>query len=361
MTAYLDNAATTRVRSEVLEAMVPHLRGTYGNPSSIHAAGRQARRVVEDARELIADRLRVQPLQIIFTSCATEANNLALFGSGAKRLAVSAIEHESVLKPAQRLEAEILPVDGGGRVQWRETAAELVSIMMVNNEVGTIQPVAELAERVHAIGAQLHVDAVQALGKVAVDLPASGADLVSISSHKIHGPKGAGALVALRPERLTPVMFGGSQAFEKRAGTENVAAIAGFAKAVELAVRDLAQMSRVEKLRDRLESGLLSKIAGARVNGDPRRRAPHISNLQFPGIDGEALLMALDGRGVWVSSGSACAALGTEPSHVLVAMGLPPEAVKGSIRFSLALDTTDAEIDEALAVVPEVVNALRGR
>lgn len=358
MTAYLDNASTTRLRPEVLQAMLPVLRDVHGNPSSIHAAGRRARRVIEDARELIADRIKVSPLQVIFTSGATEANNLALFGTAPKRLVASGIEHESVLRASQRFSDVVtLPVDAQGRVSRidleRALPASLVSVMMVNNEVGTIQPVAELADVAHAHGALMHVDAVQALGKIPFDFPSIGADLASLSSHKIHGPKGVGALIVRDAARVRPILYGGAQEFEKRAGTENVAGIVGFAKAVELAFRDLPSMARVAALRDRLESSL-----GGSVNGDPSRRAPHISNLRFDGVDGEALVMALDGKGVCVSAGSACAALGTEPSHVLQAMGLSPDAVRSSVRFSLALDTSDDEVDEALRAVREVLENL---
>ncbi len=362
MTAYLDNAATTRPRPEVLEILAHHSKTAFGNPSSIHGPGRQARRVIEDARERIADRFNVSPLGVIFTSGATEANNLALLGLAPKRLVISSIEHESVLQAARRLgkqgaDLRQLPVDGAGRVSieslHQALPADLVSIMAVNNEVGTIQDTAAICSLAHDRGALVHVDAVQALGKMRIDFPA---DLISISSHKIHGPKGVGALISRHPERLSPILHGGSQEFEKRAGTENVAGIAAFAKAFELA----QPSDRIEGLRDRLESGLLSKIPGSRVNGDVRCRAPHLSNLQFDGIDGEALVMALDARGIWVSTGSACAALGTEPSHVLAAMGLSPAAVRGSIRFSLAHDTTESEIDEALSVIPGVVSTLRG-
>jgi cysteine desulfurase len=368
MTLYLDNASTTRIRPEVLEVMAPLWKGAYGNPSSMHSAGRHARRVIEDSRERIAAALNVSPLQIIFTSGATEANNLALFGSSPSRLVTTAVEHESVLHAARRLsgqgvDVDIVPADGSGRIRPPDVEralsrpTSLVSVMWVNNEVGSIQPVGDVAALARGAGALLHVDAVQGLGKLPWDV---SADLASISSHKIHGPKGIGALIVRDPARLRPILLGGAQEFEKRAGTENVAAIAGFSLAVELAIRDLpTQASRVARLRDRLESGLVSKTPGAAVNAASSLRAPHVSSIRFEGIDAEALLMALDGRGVCASAGSACAALGTEPSHVLVAMGLDPRQVKGSMRFSLAHDTTEGEIDEAVSIVSEVVASLR--
>jgi cysteine desulfurase len=364
MTAYLDNASTTRPRPEVLEAMAAV---GYGNPSSVHAPGRQARRAIEDAREKIADGFRVRPRQVIFTSGATEANNLAIAGTAPGRLSVSPIEHESVLQTARHLArrgttVHFMSVDSSGRVDPSSIGdGSLVSVMLVNNETGVIQPVAEIARRARAAEAQVHVDAVQALGRVEFDIESLGVDLLSISSHKIHGPKGVGALIARDPEAIRPVLFGGAQEFEKRAGTENVAGIVGFARAFELAREERPVAApRVAALRDRLESGLLERVRGSAVNGDRAGRAPHISNLRFEGVDAEALMMALDGRGVWISAGSACAALGTEPSHVLAAMGLDPAAVRGSVRFSLSSDTTERDIEEALEAVPAAVAALRG-
>ena len=360
---YLDNAATTRIRPEVRAAMEPFLDLDFGNPSSLHAAGRKARRALEDARETIADRLGGDPKEFVFTSGATESNTLAIVGvaeahrSRGDHLITTTIEHPSVLETFARLERQgfkvtRIPVDAEGLVDPARIAAAvtpmtvLISVMAVNNEVGTQQPIASI--RKAAPGVVLHTDAAQAVGKVPVSV--RDADLVTFSAHKIHGPKGAGGLWIRKGTPLSPQFVGGGQEFERRAGTENVAGAVGLATAVRLAVP-----GRIEQLRERLREGL----PAARVAGSPDRRAPHLLNVSFEGVDGEAVILALDAAGVCVSSGSACASGSTKPSHVLIAMGLPPDAVKSSVRFSLSEMTTDEEIDGALRAVTRVVDRLR--
>lgn len=362
--AYLDNAATTRLHPEVRAAMEPFFGPVFGNPSSLHAAGRAARKAIEDARESIAARLGADPREIFFTSCATEANNWALFGvveaMRGSRVATSSIEHPSILEACRVLERRgvsvtRLSVDRHGRVDPGSLPdADLVSIMWANNEVGTLQPIAEIARQRRAL---LHTDAAQALGKVPVSL--EGIDLLTFSAHKIHGPKGVGGIFVRKGTPIAPLLVGGGQEFEKRAGTENVAMIVGLARAVDLAVRDRERnAARMESLRHRLLRGF-EAIPHVSVNGHPTDRLPGILNVSFEGVDGEAVILALDAEGVCVSTGSACAALGTEPSHVLRAMGLSPDLTRASIRFSVAADTTDEEIDRALETVPRVVDRLR--
>lgn len=369
---YLDNAASTRMLPEVKAAMEPFLGAEFGNASSIHAAGRRARKAVEDAREKVATLLGGDPKEVLFTSCATESNNLALAGaaealrSRGDHVVTSAIEHPCVLEAGARLEqagvrVTRVPADSRGLIDPSQVARAvsprtvLVSVMWVNNEVGTVQPVGEI--RAACRGAVFHSDAAQAVGKVPVSV--RDVDLLTISGHKMHGPKGVGALWVRKGTPLSAQLVGGGQEFERRAGTENVAGIVGLAAAMERAVRGLeANARRVAALRDRLERGLLS-VPGARLNGDPARRAPHLSNVAFEHVDGEAVILSLDAEGVCVSSGSACASMSLEPSHVLRAMGLPPDLARGSVRFSLSALTTDEEVDRALAVVPPVVERLR--
>jgi cysteine desulfurase len=353
---YLDNAATTQVRPEVRAAMEPFLDRDYGNPSSLHAAGRRARRALEDARELAATVLGADPKEIVFTSGATESNALAIAGvaeaHGGGHLVTTAIEHPSVLATFERLEKQgwkvtRVPVDGSGLVDPARVAAAvtpktaLISVMRVNNEVGSIQPLAAI--RKAAPGVTIHTDAAQAVGKVPVHL--RDADLVTFSAHKIHGPKGVGGLWVRKGTKIAAQLVGGGQEFEKRAGTENVAGAVGLATAMKL-----AGPGRMAELRERLRRGL-----GAPVDD----RAPHILNMAFDGVDGEAAILALDAAGICISSGSACASGSTKPSHVLTAMGLPPDVVKSSVRFSLSMLTTDEDIDGAIGIVPKVIERLR--
>lgn len=361
---YLDNAATTRLLPEVKEAMD---RAAPGNPSSIHAAGRAARKQVEDARETIAEIVGSDPKEVLFTSGATEANNLAILGTveRGRHVVTTAVEHPSVLEASAALEgSEVtrVPVDGEGRVDPKEVEraitprTQLVSVMLGNNEVGTVQPVRELAEIARTRKVLFHVDAAQACGKMRLRLEG---DLLTLSAHKMHGPKAVGALVVRRGTRLRPQLFGGGQEFERRAGTENIAGILGMARAQELADRNLdARVALMERLRDRLREGL-SRIPDVRFNGSRRASMPHILNASFRGVDGEAVIIALDAEGICVSSGSACASQSLEPSHVLVAMGLSAEEARGSVRFSFGADSTEADVEAALAVVPRVVERLR--
>lgn len=364
---YLDNAATTRVRPEVRAAMEPFLDREFGNPSSLHAAGRRARRALEDAREKVAAILGADPKEIVFTSGATESNALAILGaaealrSRGDHVVTSAIEHPSVLETVARLEKQgwrvtRVGVDGAGLVDPVRVAAALtprtvlVSIMTVNNEVGSVQPMAAI--RKAAPGVVLHTDAAQAFGKVPVNV--RDADLVTFSAHKMHGPKGTGGLWVRKGVPLAPQQSGGGQEFERRAGTENVAGAAGLAAAMSLA-GDPAPMAG---LRDRLQRGL-EAFGGVRVAGPSDRRAPHLLSVSFEGVDGEAAILAMDAAGLCVSSGSACASGSTKPSHVLQAMGVPADVSKSSVRFSLSTFTTAEEIDAAIAIASKVVDRLR--
>ena len=364
---YLDNASTTRLRPEAREAL---RSAPYANPSSIHAAGRAARKAIEDARETLADLYGGDPKGLTFTSGATESDNLALFGAAealrarGNHLVVSSVEHPAVLETAAELakggfEVSHAPVDGDGRVdvaaleRLLTPRTILVSLMAANNEVGTIQPVAEVASLCRARRIVFHSDAAQAAGKVALKFEA---DLVTLSSHKLHGPRGAGALYVRPGTPLAPRQVGGGQEFERRAGTENVEAILGFAAAAKAMESDRRETTaRVERLRARLESGLRA-ASPMRVNG---RGLPHILSVTFPGCDGEAMVIALDAKGLCVSSGSACASQSMVPSHVLLAMGRSAEETRATVRFSLGWDSTEADVDGAAALVPSVVARLR--
>jgi cysteine desulfurase len=374
---YLDNAATTRVLPEIAEAMREALTGRYGNPSSLHGAGREARKGVEDARAYLARALNAAPPEIVFTSGGTESDNLALFGTAralagkGRHLVVSAVEHPAVLLAARALEAEgfaltVVGVDGEGRVSPDDVARALrpdtilVSVMHVNNETGVVQPVAEIARLAKARGAVVHTDAVQAFGKIPVDVKALGVDLLTVSAHKIHGPKGAGALYVRKGAALRPVQTGGHQEWDRRPGTENVAGIAGFAAAAERAGRDLpGRVAAARALRDRLERGIAGRIGRARVNGGGAERSPYILNASFEDAEGESMLIALDLEGVCVSTGSACSSGSATPSHVLHAMRLSREEAQGSLRFSFSEETTAEEIDAALGALERVVARLR--
>jgi cysteine desulfurase len=369
---YLDNASSTRPLPEVRAAMEPFLSGEYGNPSSPHAAGRRARKALEDARERIARAIAASPKEVVLTSGATESNALALLGAAealrpkGDHVVTTAVEHPSVLESVARLERQgfritRLPIDREGLVDPASVAAALtprtvlVSVQWVNNETGAVQPIGAI--RKAAAGAVLHSDAAQAAGKVPLD---ADVDLLTLSAHKLHGPKGAGALRVRKGTPLAPQLAGGGQEFERRAGTENVAGAAGMAVALEAAVRDReANAVRMASLRDRLRAAL-AKAGGMREHGPRDARACHLLNVSFEGVEAEPLVLALDAEGVCVSSGSACASLAAEPSYVLRAMGLPPEAVKGAVRFGLSLLTTEAEIDEAASVVAGAVTRLRG-
>jgi cysteine desulfurase len=372
---YLDHNATTPLDPRVLEAMVPVLRDTFGNASSIHWYGQQARAALDRARGEVAALLGCSPSEVVFTGSGTEADNLALQGLARaareprRKVLYAAVEHHAVLHTARSLAedgwpVEAVRVDAEGRLDLGDLEDRLddrtavVAVMMANNETGVVQPVAEVVRLARARGASVHCDAVQAAGKLPLDLRALDVDTLAISAHKIYGPKGAGALFVRRNTKLRPFLRGGAQERNRRAGTENVAGIVGFGRAALLAREEgAADAARLAVLRDRLEA-LLAEGAGARPNGGGVRVA-NTSNLSFEGVEAESLLMALDLAGVAVSTGAACAAGAVEPSHVLRAMGLRPERVQGSLRFSLGRGTVADEVERAAAVVVEAVTRQR--
>ena len=374
---YLDHNATTPVHPAVADAVAEALRSQFGNASSVHAFGQAAKAALDDARGSVAALVGGQPSEIVFTSGGTEADNLAIRGvaeagpADRRHLIASAIEHEAVLHTLKALSARgwrttLLPVDSRGvvdpaeleRALTPETA--LVSIMHANNEIGTLQPIAELAGVARANGVRVHVDAVQSAGKVPLDVRALGIDFASISAHKFNGPKGAGALWVRRGSRVVATMTGGRQERNRRAGTENVPAIVGLGVAARIATEELESTAAgYRTLRDRLESGILEQVPGTVVNGAPAPRVPNTTSMSFDGVEAEALLIALDLEGVAVSTGSACSSGTLEPSHVLRAMGFPARRVQSSIRFSVGLGNTAAEIDHVLAVLPGLVGRLR--
>ncbi len=373
---YLDNSATTRIDELVLEAMLPCLQDNFGNPSSIHVYGQEARAVVEKARRSVAELLGADTREIVFTSGGTESNNAALWGifrSGYRtgnHIITTKIEHPAILATCKSLEqagAEVtyVPVDSSGRLNPDAIAAAirkstiLISVMHANNETGVIQPIEQISEIARAHKIVMHTDAVQSVGKIPVNMPDLGVDLLSLSGHKIHAPKSIGVLYVRKGTKMIPFMTGGSQERKRRAGTENVPGIAGLGAAARLAMERLPEMAeRVTRLRDRLEAQVLNKISGVRVNGR-EHRLPNITNLSFQGLEGEAAVIALDLQGVSASTGSACSSGALEPSHVLMAMGLRPEIVQGSLRFSLCYHNTEAEIDLALQILEEVTKRLR--
>jgi cysteine desulfurase len=376
MPVYLDHAATTPLRPEVLAAMTPLLGGVFGNPSSPHGYGRLAREALDDAHERLGRAIGGDAREIVFTSGGTEANNLALKGaawagkSRGHRIVTTPVEHHAVGHALAYLEHfgfEVVqvPVDRYGRVAAGDVEAAitdrttLVSVMLANNEVGTLQPVAEVAAVVRAHrGVLLHVDAVQAAPWVELDVSRLGADLVALSAHKAEGPKGTGALWIRRGTHLLAQEHGGTQERHRRAGTENVAGAVGMARAFELAAADRAVVvERVRTLRDRLLEALL-EVDGVEATGHPTDRLPHIASVIVRGLDGASATLALDLEGIAVSNGSACTSGSTDPSHVLTAMGYPADEARGAIRLSLGRTTTDAEIDEAVRVVPAVLRRL---
>ena len=374
---YLDHNATTPVHPAVADAVADALRGQFGNASSVHAFGQAAKAALDDARGNVAALVGGEPSEIVFTSGGTEADNLAIRGvaeaapADRRHLIASVIEHEAVLHTLKALAARgwrttLLPVDSGGIVDPAELEraltpeTTLVSVMHANNEIGTLQPIAEIARIAHAKGVRVHVDAVQSAGKVPLDVRALGVDLLSISGHKFNGPKGAGALWVRRGARVVATLTGGRQERNRRAGTENVPAIVGLGVAARIATEELESTAAgYRTLRDRLESGILEQVPGTVVNGAPAPRVPNTTSMSFDGVEAEALLIALDLEGVAVSTGSACSSGTLEPSHVLRAMGFPARRVQSSIRFSVGLGNTAAEIDHVLAVLPGLVGRLR--
>jgi len=371
---YMDANATTPLLPEVLDAMRPFFMERFGNASSIHRPGQQARAAVDHARENLAALIGSRASEIVFTSGGTESDNLALFGTlrPGDHLVTSAIEHSAVIHSAEELEKRgievtFVPCDSTGSILPKQVRAamrpntRLVSIMLANNETGVLQPVAEFAAIAHEHGALFHTDAVQAVGKIPVNVTALGCDLLSISAHKIHGPQGMGALFVRRSVRVAPLLYGGTHERQRRAGTENVPGIVGLGKAAEIARLWLAGGGPAELAvrRNRLESGLLKRIAGTGVNGAGAPRVCNTANIYFDHVEAEALLIALDLKGLAVSGGSACQSGATEPSHVLLALGVGTERARASLRFSLSKLTANAEIDFALDLVPTAVGRLR--
>jgi cysteine desulfurase len=377
MPIYFDHNATSPLDPRVLEAMLPYLTGPNGNPSSVHRFGRAARQAVETAREQVAALVGAGPAQIVFTSGGTEANNLALKGVAARhpgaRVLVSASEHAAVLEPAQSLAKHgwrpaLIAVDANGRLELsaldehlrgREAPA-VVSVMLANNETGVIQDAAAVAARVRAAGSTYHCDAVQAAGKIPVNFVASGAQLMTLSAHKLYGPKGVGALIIDRTLDIEPLVDGGGQEKGMRGGTENVAAIAGFGVAAELAGQELAtRAAHVRGLRDRLERGLQG-IPGAAIFAAAAERLPNTVQFGVPGFESETLLMALDRKGIAVSSGSACHSGKNEPSHVLMAMGIPHALALSAIRVSFGMQNTAEEVDRFIETLRGIVGGMGG-
>ena len=380
---YLDNNATTRVDPEVFEAMKPFFCERYGNPSSIHHFGGSVAADIEKARCQVAELLGAEfrdrdgiATEIIFTSCGTESDNAALFAAlGARpdrhKIVTTAVEHPGILACCRELErrgviVEYLPVDSRGRLDLEQVRravnsdTALLSTMWANNETGTLFPIPELARIAHEKGALFHTDAVQAAGKVPIDVDADGVDFLSISGHKLHAPKGVGVLYVRRGVRFRPLIFGGHQERSRRGGTENVTSIIGLGKACEIARRNLPLESvQLAELRDRLEKGVIERIPDVRVNGDIEHRLPNTASISFEYIEGESILMLLDRLNICASSGSACTTGSLEPSHVLRAMGLPYTAAHGTIRFSLSKYNTREEIDFVIESLPPIIEQLR--
>ena len=383
MRVYLDNSATTAMAREVIEAMLPYFSEEMGNAQSVHSFGQRAKAAVEKARREVAALINAAPNEIVFVGGGTEADNFAIRGiaeahrKSGNHIITTKIEHPAVLATCEALErtgfrVTYLPVSAGGLVSLDDVrgaigeGTTLVSVMHANNETGTIQPIEEIAGIVTAARASglkhlhFHTDAVQSVGKIPVDVKRLGVDLLSLSGHKLHGPKGVGAIFIRKGTRLTKLLYGGHHERDRRAGTENVPAIVGLGRAAEVARIQLQERAaRMRELRDHLEQQLLARVLHSRINGDPISRVPNISNMSFQAVDGESLLIALDLKGIAVSTGSACSSGSLEPSHVLSALGLTREEVRGSLRFSLSAYTTRDEIDYVVAALEETVARLR--
>jgi cysteine desulfurase len=377
---YLDHAASTPVDPEVIEAMLPYLTETYGNPSSVHSFGRKAEEAVEEARRTIAAVLNCQPKEIVFTSCATESNNLALRGTAwhaqsdgkPAHIITTPVEHHAVSKTAEQLRdvfgvaLTIVPVDGQGRVNPDDIRAalrpdtRLVSVMLANNEVGTVQPIPEIAAVTREAGVPLHTDAVQGMGQLPLDVEALGVDMLALSAHKFYGPKGVGILYARKGIDLVSSQSGGSHERARRAGTSNVPYIVGMAKATQIAEeRRAADTAHYHALRDRLIEGVLARIDGAQLTGHPEHRLPNNASFAFKDVDGNNLLIHLDMAGIAASSGSACKTGDPEPSDVLTAMGFEREWALGGLRITLGRQSTEAHVERLLEVLPEKVTKVR--
>lgn len=375
---YLDNNATTRVAPEVLEEMLPYLGELYGNSSSMHEFGGRMAHTLEEARARVATLLQADAAEIVFTGCGSESNNMAVFGVtealGSDTVIItSRVEHPAIMEPCRILQERghkviFIGVDSVGQPDLQELAAalmepgpKLVSMMWANNETGVIFPMAEIARRVHAAGGILHTDAVQAVGKLPeVNMSQIPVDLLSLSGHKLHAPKGVGALFIRRGTPIKPFLRGGHQERGLRAGTENIPGIAGLGRAAQLAEKHLTDgIGRISALRDRLQTGLLAGCPDASVNGDQKNRLPNTLNISFEFVEGEAILYHLSDAGICASSGSACASDSLDPSHVIRAMGIPFTRVHGSVRFSLSRYNTDDDVDHVLAVMPGIISKLR--
>ena len=377
-TIYLDNAATTPVRKEVLEAMLPYFREEYGNASSVYSLGRNSKKALEASRETIAACFGAKPEEIFFTSCGSESDNWALRGvafanqNKGKHIITSSIEHHAILHTCAYLEklgfeVTYLPVDKYGRVSLEDVKNAvredtiLISVMMANNEIGTIQPIKEIGAFAKEKGIIFHTDAVQAAGHIKIDVNDMNIDLMSVSGHKLGAQKGIGLMYIRKGTKIGNFMFGGAQEKNRRAGTENIPAIVGFAKAVEIACGSVEEENaRLTALRDKLTDGLLKEIPYSRLNGHRTERLPGNCNISFEFIEGESILMLLDMKGICASSGSACTSGSLDPSHVLLATGLKHEEAHGSIRFSLGYQNTEADVDAVLKELPPIVERLRG-
>ena len=380
---YMDHAATTPVDPRVLAAMIPYFSESFGNPSSLYGPAQEARAAIDDAREIVAGVLAARAREIVFTGGGTEADNLAVKGAAlalretGNHVVTSSIEHHAVLHACEQLEefgfeVSYVPVDSDGIVDPAEVdraltdSTVLVSVMTANNEIGTIQPISEIAAVVRArAGRQnrtivVHTDAVQAVGYLELDVNSLGVDMLTLSAHKFHGPKGVGALYVRRGTPFEPQMVGGGQERYRRSGTENVPGIVGMAVAIEIAERRrIASTGEVARLRDRLIEGLMERVEGIRLNGHPTKRLPNNVNVSFESVEGEPILMGLDLEGICASSGSACSSASIEPSHVLLALGLSADIAQGSLRITLGHSSTDAEVDEVLDRLPQLVSRLR--
>lgn len=374
---YMDNAATTAMRGEALKEMLPYFAEHFGNPSSIHAEGRDAKRAVEAARKQVADAIGAEPREIYFTAGGSESDNWAIrcgaaaYAGKGKHIITSAIEHHAVLHTCEAMEKEgyrvtYLPVDEFGQVKPQDVKAAiaddtvLITIMAANNEIGTLEPIAEIGAIAREAGVLFHTDAVQAIGAISVNVKDWQVDMLSMSAHKFHGPKGIGALYIRKGVRISNLIYGGAQERGLRAGTENLPGIVGMGKAIELAVQELPEyQKKMVALRDTLIDGILKSIPDTRLNGHPTERLPGNVNVSVRFIEGEALLMRLDLAGIEASSGSACTSGSLDPSHVLLAIGLPHEIAHGSLRLSLGIDNTQEDVDKVLEVLPKVVSTLR--
>ncbi|MCC8193199.1 MAG: cysteine desulfurase NifS [Deltaproteobacteria bacterium] len=373
---YLDNNATTAVAPEVLDAMMPYLRDQYGNPSSMYSFGGAAHKAIDKAREQVASLLGANPEEIVFTSCGTESDSTAILGAfealpEKRHFITSRVEHSAVIAMGQYLERKgyrvtYLDVDGKGQISLEQLDKAIapdtgvVSLMYANNETGTVFPIPEAAALLKDRGIPFHVDAVQAVGKIPLDLSTLPLNYLAMSGHKLHAPKGVGVLYVRRASPFRPFLRGGHQEFGRRAGTENVPYIVGLGAACELAGKHIREENtRVKALRDKLETGLLRAVPEARVNGDTEKRLPNTTNISFKYVEGEAILLLLDQEGICASSGSACTSGSLEPSHVLRSMGVPFTYAHGSVRLSLSRYTTEAEIDKTLEVFPRVITRLR--